>query len=108
VIRVNTEPMDKNPKLAPDFAVTYFKRLRYVYDAIFVKGGKNWAEVIGLVLRYTRVKDKSVSDRNQWSYLDPNEAVERESLRERQDWHVPQSPAEAVVTPAATSPQGIR
>ena len=90
VMLVNKEWMDKNLKLASDFTVAYFKGLRYVYDAIMVEGGKNRAEVIDIVSRNTRVKDKSVLERIQWSYMDPNGTVERESLREQQDWHAKQ------------------
>jgi len=46
--------------------------------------------VIDMVSRYTRVKDKSVLNRIQWSYMDPNGTVERESLRQQQDWHARQ------------------
>lgn len=88
VILVNKEWMDKKFKLAGDFTVAYFKGLRYVYDAMV--SGKNRSEVVDIVSRYTGVKDKSIFERTQWSYMDPNGNVERESLRDQQDWHAKQ------------------
>lgn len=88
VMLVNKEWMDRNFKLATDFTVAYFKGLRDVHDALV--GGKNRSEVVEIVSRYTGVKDKSIFDRMQWSYMDPNGSVERESLREQQDWHAKQ------------------
>jgi NitT/TauT family transport system substrate-binding protein len=88
VMLVNKEWMDRNFKLATDFTVAYFKGLRDVHDALV--GGKNRSEVVDIVSRYTGVKDKSIFDRMQWSYMDPNGSVERESLREQQDWHAKQ------------------
>ena len=88
VILVNKEWMDKNFKLASEFTVAYFKGLRYVYDAMMV--GKNRPEVIDIVSRHTGVKDKAIFERMQWSYMDPNGRVARESLRDQQDWHAKQ------------------
>lgn len=88
VILVNRTWMDKNPKLAREFAVAYFMGLRYVYDAMF--GGRNRSEVIDIVARYTGVKDRAIFDRMQWSYMDPNGQLALESLRDQQDWHARQ------------------
>jgi NitT/TauT family transport system substrate-binding protein len=85
VILVNKEWMDGNFKLASEFTVAYFKGLRYVYDAMM--GGKNRSEVIDVVSRRTGVKDRALFDRMQWSYMDPNGRVARDSLLEQQDWH---------------------
>lgn len=90
VILVNKEWMDKNFKLATDFTVAYFKGLRYVYDAMMVVGGRNRSEVLDIVSRYTGMKDKPIFDRMQWSYWDPNGNVQRDSLRDQQDWHAKQ------------------
>ena len=88
VILVNQEWMDGNFKLAGEFTVAYFKGLRYVYDAMM--GGNNRSEVIDIVSRHTGVNDKAIFDRMQWSYMDPNGRVARDSLRDQQAWHARQ------------------
>jgi NitT/TauT family transport system substrate-binding protein len=88
VILMNKEWMDKNFKLAGDFTLAYFKGLRDVYDAMM--GGPARAEVVDILTRHTGVKEKALYDRMQWGYMDPNGHVQRDSLREQQDWHAKQ------------------
>jgi NitT/TauT family transport system substrate-binding protein len=88
VVLFNKDWAEKNPGIARDFAVAYLKAARLFHDAMH--GGPGRAEVVDVLTRHTRVKDKPLYDRMQWGYIDPNGTVERESLKDQQDWHASQ------------------
>ena len=88
VVLFNKDWAEQNAKVAGDFAVAYLKAARLFHEAMH--GGAARAEVIDVLSRYTRVKDKRLYDRMQWGYVDPNGTVERESLKDQQAWHARQ------------------
>jgi NitT/TauT family transport system substrate-binding protein len=88
VVLFNKDWAEQNPKVAGDFAVAYLKAARLFHEAMH--GGAARAEVIDVLTRHTRVKDKPLYDRMQWGYIDPNGTVERESLKDQQEWHARQ------------------
>ena len=88
VVLYNHDWAQKHPRLANDFALAYLRAARVFHDAM--RGGPGRAEVIDLLTKHTRVKDHALYDRMQWGHIDPNGIVNRESLREQQDWHARQ------------------
>ena len=88
VILYNKDWAEKNPRAARDFMVAYIRAARDFHDAVY--GEKTRAEVIDILIKRTRVKDKAMYDRMQWGYIDPNGVVGKESLREQQDWYAKQ------------------
>ena len=88
VLLYNSEWAKKNPKVAQEFAAAYLKGLRDFHDA--VNGGKNRAEVIDILTRNTRVKDRALYEKMHWGHMDPHGVVLKESLRDQQDWYVKQ------------------
>jgi NitT/TauT family transport system substrate-binding protein len=85
VVLFNKDWAEKNPKVAGDFAVAYLKAARLFHEAMH--RGAARAEVVDVLTRYTRVKDKALYDRMQWGAVDPNGTVARESLKDQQEWH---------------------
>jgi len=88
VLLYNAEWAKKSPKVAGDFAVAYLRAARELHDAMY--GGKNRAEIVDILTRNTRVKDKALYDRMHWGHIDPNGVVGRESIKEQQEWWVRQ------------------
>ena len=88
VLLYNSEWAKKSPKLANDFAVAFLRGARDLHEAMY--GGKNRAEVVEILVRNTRVKDKALYDRMHWGHIDPNGVVSRESIKEQQDWWLKQ------------------
>jgi len=84
VLLYNSEWAKKNGKLANDFAVAYLRAARDFHDAMY--GGKNRTEVIDILVRNTRVKDKALYDRMHWGHMDPNGVVSRDSIKDQQEW----------------------
>jgi len=84
----NKDWAEKNPRAARDFMVAYIRAARDHHDAMY--GGKKQAEVIDILIKRTRVKDRALYGRMQWGHIDPNGTVGKESLREQQDWYVKQ------------------
>ena len=79
---------DKNPDQAKAFTVAYLKGVRDYYDAM--KGGPKRTEVVEICAKYTSLKDKTMYDKIQWSYMDPNAEISFDGLREQQDWYAKQ------------------
>lgn len=86
----NKDWADKNPQLAKDFMVAYIKGVRLRHAGMVLKEPKARAEVIGVMIKYTRIKDRALHERMQDFATDPNGVVLKESLREQQDWYVKQ------------------
>ena len=84
----NSDWAKKSPKAAQEFAVAYLQALRDFHDAMY--GGKNRAEVVDILVKNTRVKDRALYDRMHWGHADPAGAISKESLRDQQDWYVKQ------------------
>jgi ABC-type nitrate/sulfonate/bicarbonate transport system substrate-binding protein len=84
VLLYNAEWAKKTPKVANDFAVAYLRAARELHDAMY--GGKNRAEVVDILVRNTRVKDKALYERMHWGHIDPNGVLGRESIKEQQEW----------------------
>lgn len=84
VLLYNADWAKKSPKLAQDFAVAYLRAARDFHDAMY--GGKSRPEVVEILVRNTRVKDRALYDRMHWGHMDPNGVVLRESIKEQQEW----------------------
>jgi NitT/TauT family transport system substrate-binding protein len=76
---------DKSPEQARAFTLAYLKGVRVYYDAM--TGGAARPEVIDILTRHTRLTDKAMYDRIQWSYMDPNAEISRDGLRDQQAWY---------------------
>jgi len=76
---------DKNPDQAKAFTLAYLKGVRDYFDAM--KGGPKRAEVVDICVKYTSLKDKTMYDKMQWSYMDPNGEISFDGLRDQQDWY---------------------
>ncbi|MSP98155.1 MAG: hypothetical protein EXR29_13260 [Betaproteobacteria bacterium] len=85
VVIYNSDWAQKNPAAAQGFMTAYLKGSRDFVDA--AKGGKIRSEVVDILIKHTRVKDKALYDRMRWPHPDPNGVVVKESLRDQQDWH---------------------
>src|SRR5207244_3446883 len=84
----NAEWAKKNPKLAGDFATAYLRGGRDLHDAMY--NIRNRAEVVEILVRNTRVKDKPLYDRMHWGHVDPNGTVGKDSIKDQQEWWVRQ------------------
>lgn len=84
VVFFNKDWADKSPEVAKNFMVAYIKAARYYYDAMV--GKANRAEVINILTRHTRVKDKSLYDLMRWSAQDPNGTILAQSIEDTQEW----------------------
>lgn len=86
VILYNNDWATKNPRAANAFTVAYLRGARHFHEAL--QGGPARPEVVDLLVRHTRVKERALYERMQISFADPNGAVGKDSLRDQQDWHV--------------------
>lgn len=80
----NDDWAKKNPRVATDFMAAYLLGARDMMAAW--NGGKNRGEVIDIMIKYTRTKDRGLYDRMHWGHVDPNGAIVRDSLRDQQDF----------------------
>ena len=53
-------------------------------------GGPNRAELIDVLIRNTRVKDRALYDKMHWGFIDPNGVLLKDSLRDQVDWYARQ------------------
>jgi NitT/TauT family transport system substrate-binding protein len=84
VLFFNEDWARKNPRVANDFMVAYLKGARDMMDAW--NGGRNRAEVVDIMIKHTRVKDRALYDRMHWGFIDPNGAILKDSLRDQQEF----------------------
>ncbi len=84
VLFFNEDWAKKNARVANEFMVAYLKGARDMMDAW--NGGKNRAEVVDIMVKHTRVKDRAAYDRMHWGHVDPNGAILKDSLRDQQDF----------------------
>jgi NitT/TauT family transport system substrate-binding protein len=85
VVLYNSDWAAKSPKAAAGFTVAYLRGARHFHDALH--GGPARAEVVDLLIRNTRLKEKALYDRMEISIVDPNGRMSKESLRDQQEWH---------------------
>jgi NitT/TauT family transport system substrate-binding protein len=85
VMLFSREWINKSPGEAAAFTLAYLKAARIYYDAM--KGGPSRAEVVDILTRYTRLKDKTMYDRIQWSYMDPNAEISIAGLQDQASWY---------------------
>jgi NitT/TauT family transport system substrate-binding protein len=85
VVLYNNDWASKNPATALNFTIAYLRGARHFHDALH--GGPARAEVVDLLVRNTRLKDKALYDRMEISIVDPNGRLSKESLRDQQEWH---------------------
>ena len=88
VVLYNEDWAQKNPRVASDFMVAYIKGAREFVSAI--NGGPNRAEMIDLLTRNTRLKDRAIYDKMHWGYIDPNGVILKDSLQNQIDWYAQQ------------------
>jgi ABC-type nitrate/sulfonate/bicarbonate transport system substrate-binding protein len=74
------------PEAARRFMVGYLRGVRDYNDAFFKNQGR--AEVVGILTKYTAIKDPAVYDRMGLVGLNPNGRVEMASIVYDQDWFV--------------------
>jgi NitT/TauT family transport system substrate-binding protein len=84
VLFFNEDWARKNPRVANDFMVAYLKGARDMMDAW--NGGRNRAEVVDIMIKHTRVKDRALYDRMHWGFIDPNGGILKDSLRDQQEF----------------------
>jgi NitT/TauT family transport system substrate-binding protein len=88
VVLYNEDWAQRNPRVASDFMVAYLKGAREFVSA--VNGGPNRAEMIDLLIRNTRLKDRAIYDKMHWGYIDPNGLILKDSLQNQIDWYAQQ------------------
>jgi NitT/TauT family transport system substrate-binding protein len=88
VVLYNQDWAQKNPRIASEFMAAYIRGAREFVSAI--NGGPNRAEMIDLLIRNTRLKDRPTYDRMHWGYIDPNGVILKDSLQNQIDWYVQQ------------------
>lgn len=84
VLFYNDDWAKKNPRVANEFMVAYIKGSREMMAAW--NGGKNRAEVVDIMVKNTRVKDKALYEKMHWGYVDPNGALLKDSIRDQQEF----------------------
>ena len=82
---VNKEWAEKNRSLLNDFMVAYLKGTREFYEASI--GGKNRPEVIDILIKHTRIKDRALFDKMEWLFIDPNGEIAKDSVIDQQEWY---------------------
>lgn len=70
------------------FMVAYLRGVRDFNDAFVKKQPQKRREVIGILAKYTPVKQLGLYEKMVMPYLDPNGTVNRQSLRFDQEWYV--------------------
>lgn len=81
----NQDWAEKNRKVAGEFMVAKLKGQREYYEAM--RGGKNRAEVIAILARNLRVKDRALYEKMEWTFMDPNGTLNVESIIDQQEWY---------------------
>jgi NitT/TauT family transport system substrate-binding protein len=84
VIFYNDDWAKKNPRVANEFMVAYVKASRDLMEAW--NGGRNRGEIIDILIKHTRVKERALYDRMHWSHVDLNGAILRQSLIDQQEY----------------------
>lgn len=83
---VNHEWAEKNPRLTQGFVAAYLRGVRDYYEALTT--GKGRDEIISILVKHTRVKDRAVYEKVTWNLIDPNGYISRQNLDEQIDWYV--------------------
>jgi NitT/TauT family transport system substrate-binding protein len=84
VVFYNDDWAKKNPRVANEFMVAYLKACRDLMDAW--NGGKNRGEIIDILIKHTRVKERALYDRMHWTHVDTNGAILKQSLIDQQEY----------------------
>lgn len=88
VVLYNEDWAQKNPRAANEFMAVYLRGAREFVSA--VNRGPNRAELIDVLIRNTRVKERALYDRMHWGFIDPNGVILKDSLRDQVDWYARQ------------------
>jgi NitT/TauT family transport system substrate-binding protein len=88
VVLYNEDWAQRNPRVATDFMVAYIRGAREFVSAM--NGGPNRAEMIDLLTRNTRLKERAIYDKMHWGYIDPNGVILKDSLQNQVDWYAQQ------------------
>lgn len=84
VLFYNDDWAKKNPRVANEFMVAYIKGSRDMMQAW--NRGKNRAEIIDIMVKHTRVKDRALYDKMHWGHVDPNGEILKDSVRDQQEF----------------------
>ena len=84
VLFYNEDWAKKNPRVANEFMVAYLKASRDMLEAW--NRGRNRAEIVDIMIKHTRVKDRALYDRMHWGYVDPNGVILKDSVRDQQEF----------------------
>jgi len=84
VLFYNDDWAKKNPRAANEFMVAYIKASRDMMQAW--NRGKNRAEIIDIMVKHTRVKDRALYDKMHWGHVDPNGEILKDSIRDQQEF----------------------
>ena len=84
ILFYNDDWAKKNPRVANEFMVAYIKASRDMMQAW--NRGKNRAEIIDIMIKYTRVKDRALYDRMHWCHVDLNGEILKDSIRDQQEF----------------------
>jgi len=85
VMIYNRNWIEAQPDQARAFTIAFLEGVRVYYDAM--RGGPSRNAVIDILTKYTALKDKSLFDRIQWSYMDPNAELSLTSLEDQKNWY---------------------
>ena len=85
VILFSKEWTDKAPDQVRAFTTAYLRGVRVYYDAM--TGGPARPEVVDILVKHTRLKDKTMYDKIQWSYMDPNAELSSTGLADQLAWY---------------------
>ncbi len=74
----------RNPQTARDFVVAYIKATRDYHSALM--GGKNRPEIVEMIIKHARLKEKALYEKMHWVFIDPDGKILKESLGTQQEW----------------------
>jgi len=84
VLFYNDDWAKKNPRVANEFMVAYIKASRDMMQAW--NRGKNRTEIVDILIKHTRVKDRALYEKMHWGHVDPNGDIIRDSIRDQQEF----------------------
>lgn len=87
VIFYNVDFAKKRPEAARNFMVAYVRGIRAMHDALR-EGGAKKEELVQIMIKHTPLKDPAIYRDIEWSYVNPDGAVNAKSVAEQQDFFV--------------------
>ena len=87
VIFYNVDFARKRPEAARKFMVAYVRGIRAMHDALR-EGGAKKEELVQIMIKHTPLKDPAIYRDIEWSYVNPDGAVNTKSVAAQQDFFV--------------------